>query len=272
MRLQGVTPERPMTHDLFSLTLAELGVTLEADRRLDLSEDTFRARLLLQLDGREVDLDARPSDAIALAVRAGVPIFCHRRGARPGGRHSRGRRGREAVSLPRVRQLAQRRPARGAGRGAQVRLVAQDGLAALQSRAAIGPQPQPKQPEVADRAQHDLRIGAGRRAGRARVVRHSRLDHPPAALAELDQQLGRQECAARFEAESASASRRKSLHRAVGVAHPEAVEDAQRETIGARIGESDERIGALEPVADDDIRWSASASRSSSRPMSAMLN
>lgn len=75
MRLQGVTPERPMTHDLFSVTLAELGVTVKQIVVSDLSEDTFRARLLLQLNGREVDLDARPSDAIALAVRTGVPIF-----------------------------------------------------------------------------------------------------------------------------------------------------------------------------------------------------
>jgi bifunctional DNase/RNase len=75
MRLQGVTPERPMTHDLFSLTLAELGVTVKQIVVSDLSDDTFRARLLLQLNGRELDLDARPSDAIALAVRTGVPIF-----------------------------------------------------------------------------------------------------------------------------------------------------------------------------------------------------
>src|SRR3954471_18459829 len=75
MRLQGVTPERPMTHDLFSQTLSELGVKVAKIVVSDLSEDTFRARLLLQLDGRELDLDARPSDAIALAVRVGVPIF-----------------------------------------------------------------------------------------------------------------------------------------------------------------------------------------------------
>jgi uncharacterized protein len=75
MRLQGVTPERPMTHDLFSQTLAECGITVQRIIVSDLSDDTFRARLLLQVDGRELDLDARPSDAIALAVRAGVPIF-----------------------------------------------------------------------------------------------------------------------------------------------------------------------------------------------------
>ncbi|MDQ3937675.1 MAG: bifunctional nuclease family protein [Chloroflexota bacterium] len=75
MRLQGVTPERPMTHDLFSQTLEELGVVLKQIVVSDLADDTFRARLLLELDGRSVDMDARPSDAIALAVHAGVPIF-----------------------------------------------------------------------------------------------------------------------------------------------------------------------------------------------------
>ena len=76
MRLQGVVPERPMTHDLFSQTLAECGVTVKRIIVSDLSDDTFRARLMLEsIDGRELDLDARPSDAIALAVRAGVPIF-----------------------------------------------------------------------------------------------------------------------------------------------------------------------------------------------------
>lgn len=75
VRLQGVTPERPMTHDLFSQTLEELGVVVKQIVVSDLAEDTFRARLLLELDGRAIDVDARPSDAIALAVRAGVPIF-----------------------------------------------------------------------------------------------------------------------------------------------------------------------------------------------------
>jgi len=75
MRLQGITPERPMTHDLFSRTLEELGVTLKQIIVADLADDTFRARLLLEIDGRSVEMDARPSDAIALAVRANVPIF-----------------------------------------------------------------------------------------------------------------------------------------------------------------------------------------------------
>src|SRR3954453_16101610 len=87
MRLQGVTPERPMTHDLFSQTPADCGVSFKRIIVSDLSDDTFRARLMLQIDGREVDLDARPSDAIALAVGAGgSPLLCAAGGgARPAG-------------------------------------------------------------------------------------------------------------------------------------------------------------------------------------------
>ena len=75
MKLQGVTPERPLTHDLFSSTLSELGVLVKQIIVSDLTEETFRARLLLEQDGRAIEIDARPSDAIALAVRAGVPIY-----------------------------------------------------------------------------------------------------------------------------------------------------------------------------------------------------
>jgi uncharacterized protein len=75
MKLQGLTPERPLTHDLFSKTLDELGAQLQRIIVSDLSEETFRARLIVEQDGRTLELDARPSDAIALAVRADVPIF-----------------------------------------------------------------------------------------------------------------------------------------------------------------------------------------------------
>ena len=74
-RLQGITPERPLTHDLFASTLEELGVAVKQVVVSDLADETFRARLILQLADRTVDVDARPSDAIALAIRAGVPIF-----------------------------------------------------------------------------------------------------------------------------------------------------------------------------------------------------
>jgi bifunctional DNase/RNase len=74
-RLQGVTPERPLTHDLFANTLAELGVTVKQVVVSDLSDETYRDRLVLEFGGRTVEIDARPSDAIALALRAAVPIF-----------------------------------------------------------------------------------------------------------------------------------------------------------------------------------------------------
>src|SRR5574340_802340 len=71
-RLQGVTPERPMTHDLFA---AELAASLKRVVVSDLAEATFKARLVVETDGRTLELDARPSDAIALALRADAPIF-----------------------------------------------------------------------------------------------------------------------------------------------------------------------------------------------------
>lgn len=74
-RLQGVTPERPMTHDLFAAALAELGASLKRVVVSDLAEATFKARLVVETDGRTLELDARPSDAIALALRADAPIF-----------------------------------------------------------------------------------------------------------------------------------------------------------------------------------------------------
>jgi bifunctional DNase/RNase len=75
MKLQGVTPDRPLTHDLFSRTLDELGVSVRRIVVSDLSDETYRARLVLELDGETREIDARPSDAIALAIRAGVPIY-----------------------------------------------------------------------------------------------------------------------------------------------------------------------------------------------------
>jgi uncharacterized protein len=75
MRLQGVTPERPLTHDLMRGMLDELGVVVEHIVISDLADETYRARIILRLDGTSRDVDARPSDAIALAVRASVPIY-----------------------------------------------------------------------------------------------------------------------------------------------------------------------------------------------------
>src|SRR5690348_17996630 len=75
MRLQGLTAERPLTHDLFATTLDELGVRIDRVVISELAEETYHARLFLHRDGLDVEVDARPSDALALAVRGEVPIF-----------------------------------------------------------------------------------------------------------------------------------------------------------------------------------------------------
>ncbi len=75
VRLQDVQVARPLTHDLLRAVITDLGATVEYVLVSDLSNDTFFARIMLQVDGRSVPIDSRPSDAIALAVRAQVPIF-----------------------------------------------------------------------------------------------------------------------------------------------------------------------------------------------------
>jgi hypothetical protein len=75
MKLQGLTPERPLTHDLFAGVLEELGATIREVVIADLADETFRARILLEADGRIHEIDSRPSDALALAVRTGVRIY-----------------------------------------------------------------------------------------------------------------------------------------------------------------------------------------------------
>ena len=74
-RLQGVTPERPLTHDLFAAALDELGVKVRKVIISSLAEETFHATIELELGGKTYAIDARPSDALALAVRTGVRIF-----------------------------------------------------------------------------------------------------------------------------------------------------------------------------------------------------
>lgn len=69
---------RPLTHDLFKAVLAELGTTLERVHVTSISGGTFYARAFLDQGGRRFDVDSRPSDAIALALRFQAPIFVHR--------------------------------------------------------------------------------------------------------------------------------------------------------------------------------------------------
>ena len=75
MRLEGVAAPRPMTHDLMKDVLEQLGVDLQKVVISELREDTYRARLFLRSKSREIEVDSRPSDAIALALRFGRPIF-----------------------------------------------------------------------------------------------------------------------------------------------------------------------------------------------------
>ena len=75
MKLQGLTAERPLTHDLFATTLEELGARIDRVVISTLAEETYHARLYVEVDGRSLEIDSRPSDALALAVRSGVRIF-----------------------------------------------------------------------------------------------------------------------------------------------------------------------------------------------------
>lgn len=75
MKLQNVNMERPMTHDLLKSVIAELGGEVQRIVVNDLRNDTFYARIIVEQDGQTREIDARPSDAIALSVRLDVPIF-----------------------------------------------------------------------------------------------------------------------------------------------------------------------------------------------------
>ncbi len=75
VRLQDVSVARPLTHDLLRDVLEKMGAQVESVVVNDLSNDTFYARIIVTLNGERMDIDSRPSDAIALAVRAHVPIF-----------------------------------------------------------------------------------------------------------------------------------------------------------------------------------------------------
>ena len=75
MKLQGAGTPRPMTHDLLCDILGELDVKCTQVSVTELRENTFFASITLSVGGRELEIDSRPSDAIALAVRSGAPIY-----------------------------------------------------------------------------------------------------------------------------------------------------------------------------------------------------
>src|SRR3989449_8090435 len=75
MKLQGASTPRPMTHDLVSDIISQLDAQVVRITVTELKENTFYASITVQQNGSEIEIDSRPSDAIALAVRADAPIF-----------------------------------------------------------------------------------------------------------------------------------------------------------------------------------------------------
>lgn len=75
VKLQDVAVPRPLTHDLLRSVINALGAIISSIIVTELRNDTFYAKIILSIDGKEVEVDSRPSDAIALAVRAKVPIY-----------------------------------------------------------------------------------------------------------------------------------------------------------------------------------------------------
>ncbi len=75
VRLQEVSVARPLTHDLLRDLLEKLGAQVDCVVVNDLADDTFYARIMISVNGEQIELDSRPSDALALAVRTQVPIY-----------------------------------------------------------------------------------------------------------------------------------------------------------------------------------------------------
>jgi len=74
-RLKGIKPPRPMTHELLDSVIKNLGADIEKIVINDLRNHTFYAKIYLSLNGQTVEIDSRPSDAIALAAAANTPIY-----------------------------------------------------------------------------------------------------------------------------------------------------------------------------------------------------
>ena len=74
-RLKGISMPRPMTHDLLASVIEQLGGTIERIEINNLQDHTFFAQILIRRDGQTIEIDSRPSDAIALGVASLVPIY-----------------------------------------------------------------------------------------------------------------------------------------------------------------------------------------------------
>jgi bifunctional DNase/RNase len=75
LQLQGVQVARPLTHDLLKSIIEQMGAQVAHVVVTELKNDTFYANIVMDVDGKNIEIDARPSDAIALAVRVSAPLF-----------------------------------------------------------------------------------------------------------------------------------------------------------------------------------------------------
>ena len=75
VKLQGATVPRPLTHDLLRSVIDSLDATIEYILVNDLKSDTFYAKIILNVGEQQIEIDSRPSDALALAVRADAPVY-----------------------------------------------------------------------------------------------------------------------------------------------------------------------------------------------------
>ena len=287
MKLQGLTPERPLTHDLFATTLEELGRTRRAGRHLGARRRDL-PRPALPRAGRPDRRGRRPAvrragprgpgrrPDLRRASRSSTrPPWAATAGSARGDEGELGStldvdRGADrrpaARRLPRLRQLARRRTRRARaaseltarvarlarGRGSVTSRRGSAGRAGGRARGSTHIRSRSRQKSRTARSD-DLRLGAGRRAGRPRVVRDADLDDRPARGAQLDEQLGREERAARFDPDALERLAPEELAGAVDVGDREPEEDPVGEPVGPRVERPDERVGALDPEADDDV-------------------
>ena len=266
MKLQGLTPERPLTHDLFARRSTSSACTRRPGRR-SATSPTRRS--------------TPGSSSSATAGRRGRrPAVRRARAGRPGRCAGSTRRRRCSTRPPSAATRAigegdedeagadrrSRRPARGSStRGSTCSATSSTRSTSTRSgrgsrRAELRPpaesaedrpprrerprrgsthiRSRSRQKSRTARSDH-LRLRAGRRAGRPRVVRHADLDDRPARRPQLDQQLGREERATRFDREPSSASRRNSLQAQSTSRDPEAEEDPVGEPVRPGVDDPD---------------------------------
>jgi hypothetical protein len=87
VKMQGVSVPRPFTHDFTCAAIGALGASVKSVIISDLKLDTFYAKVILESGGKQIEIDCRPSDALAVAVREGVPVFADDKVLKKAGAH-----------------------------------------------------------------------------------------------------------------------------------------------------------------------------------------